>query len=79
MNSLVSKDEPLRDSMVHVGYLILKCLERAKDGRLALTELAAQLRKHKVDKSRPMTFGLVFLHLAGLVEFKAPYVYRVNP
>lgn len=79
MNSLVSKDEPLKDSMVHVGYLILKALEKSSESRLALTELAAQLRKHKVDKSRPMTFALVFLHLAGLVEFKAPYVYRVNP
>ena len=79
MNTLVSKDEPLRTSMVHVGYLILKKLEKAPDGRLSLTEVAAHLGQHGIKKSRPMIFGLTFLHLSGIVDFKAPYVYKLAP
>lgn len=78
MTSLVSKDEPLKASMVHVGYLILKKLEKTQDGRLSLTEIAAHLAKYGVTKSRPMTFALIFLHLAGIVDFKAPYIYKLT-
>lgn len=77
MISLVSKDEPLKTSMVHVGYLVLKKLESTKEGRLSLTEIAIHLAKHGVTKSRPMTFALIFLHLVGIIDFKAPYVYKL--
>ena len=76
MNTLVSKDEPLKSSMVHVGYLILRKLEKAEDGRLSLTEIAAHLAKHGIKRSRPMVFALIFLHVAGVIEFKAPYIYK---
>mgnify|MGYP006933518148 CR=1 FL=1 len=36
MTSLISKDEPLKSSMVHLGYLILKRLDKAEDGLLGL-------------------------------------------
>jgi hypothetical protein len=38
MNTLVSKDEPLKTSMPYVGYLVLKKLEKTEDGRLSLAE-----------------------------------------
>lgn len=76
MNSLVSKDEPLSTSMVYVGYLVLKRLERAEDGRLSLTEIAKYLADKGIKRSRPMMFALIFLHAAGIIEFKAPYIYR---
>lgn len=78
MHTLVSKDEPLKSSMVHVGYLILKHLEKSKEQRLSLTEVAAHLAKHDVKQSRPMIFALIFLHTAGVVEFTAPYIYKVK-
>jgi hypothetical protein len=77
MSTLVSKDEPLKASMVHVGYLILHKLDRTKDGRLSLTEISNHLSKHGINKTRPMTFALLFLHLAGAIDFKAPYIYRL--
>lgn len=77
MNSIVSKDERLKTSMVHVGYLILKKLERTSDGRLSLSEIAAHLADHGIRRSRPMMFALIFLHSAGIIEFSAPYVYKV--
>lgn len=79
MNTLVSKDESLKTSMPHVGYLVLKKLEKADGGRLSLSDVAQLLTKHGITKSRPMMFGLIFLHLAGLIDFKAPYVYKIAP
>lgn len=76
MNSLVSKDEAMKASMVYVGYIVLKRLEKSRDGRASLTEISTDLAKHGITKSRPMTIGLLFLHLAGAIEFRAPYVYR---
>ncbi len=77
--SLVSKDESPRTSMVHVGYWILKELNSTKDGRISLIDLGGKLRKQGITRARPMNFGLVFLHLAGLIEFRAPYIYKVKP
>jgi hypothetical protein len=78
MNSLVSKDEPLKTSMVHVGYLILKRLEKSKGARLSLTEVAAHLAKYGINQSRPMIFALIFLHSAGVIDFAAPYIYKID-
>lgn len=78
MHTLVSKDEPLKTSMVHVGYLILKRLEKSQDARLSLTELAAHLAKYGIKQSRPMMFALIFLHSAGVIEFTAPYIYKIE-
>ena len=79
MNTLVSKDEPLKTSMPYVGYLVLKKLEKTDDGRLSLAEISHHLTKQGVTKSRPMMFALIFLHLAGLIDFRAPYIYKLAP
>jgi hypothetical protein len=79
MNTLVSKDEPLKTSMPYVGYLVLKKLEKSEEGCLSLTEISSHLTKYGVTKSRPMMFALIFLHLAGLIDFRAPYIYKIAP
>lgn len=78
MHTLVSKDESLRSSMVYVGYLILKQLDKSENGYLPLAEIAKNLAKHEIKQSRAMIFALIFLHSAGAIEFTAPYVYRVG-
>lgn len=79
MNTLVSKDEPLKTSMPYVGYLVLKKLEKTEEGRLSLAEISHHLTKQGVTKSRPMMFALIFLHMAGLIDFRAPYIYKLSP
>ena len=76
--SLVSKDEPLTTSMVHIGYVILKEFESSGEDRLSLTAVTSALKKKKITQYRPIMFALVFLHVAGVVDFKAPYVYRLS-
>ena len=75
--SLVSKDEPLTTSMVHIGYLILKEFERSDDNRLSLTAVTSRLKKKKITQYRSIVFALIFLHVAGAVDFRAPYIYKV--
>ncbi len=64
--------------MVYVGSLILQALENSPEERLPLIEIAKYLRNNGVNKSRPMTFALMLLYLAEVIEFKAPYIYRVT-
>jgi hypothetical protein len=76
MDTLVSKDENAKTSMVYVGALVLKALEKAPDERLSLTAIAKILKSHGINKSRPLTFSLMFLHLADIIEFQPPYIYK---
>lgn len=64
--------------MVYVGALVLKALEKAPNGRLSLTSIAKKLKTHGINKSRPLTFSLMFLHLADIIDFQAPYIYKRN-
>ena len=75
--SLVSKDEPLATSMVHIGYLILKELETTEESRVSLTTITSKLKKKKITQYRPIMFALIFLHTVGAIEFKAPYIYKI--
>ena len=76
---LVSKDEPLRDSMVNVGYEVLRCLEASDQERVSMVDLYQALRKARITDYRSISFGLIFLHTAGAIDFNAPYICRLNP
>jgi hypothetical protein len=75
--SLVSKDESLTTSMVHVGYLILKEFENTDEDRLSLTAITSRLKQKKITQYRPIIFALIFLHVAGVIDFKAPFIYKL--
>lgn len=71
---LVSKDESLKDSMVHVGYHVVRCLEGAEDRRRSLVEVMHYLKGRHINDYRSIQFALLFLHSVGSVEFRAPYL-----
>ena len=75
---IVSKDEDLKLSMPYVGYLILKALRAAEGQELSFIDAMKVLRKAGVTQSRAISFGLVFLHTLGSVEFSAPYLRLVS-
>lgn len=75
--SLVSKDESLTTSMAHIGYLILKEFENLDEDRLSLTAITSRLKQKKITHYRPIMFALIFLHVAGAIDFKAPYIYKL--
>jgi len=73
MNTLVSKDEPLKTSLVNVGSLVLKELGKAEKKRLTLPALFKALEKRDVTAYRPVIFGLIFLDSIRAIEFEAPF------
>lgn len=75
--SLVSKDESLATSMVHIGYIVLQELEASGQSRMSLASVMHALKKKKIVQYRPIMFALLFLHLVGAIDFDAPYIYRV--
>ncbi len=75
--SLVSKDELLTTSMAHVGYLVLKEFENTDEDRLSLTAITSRLKRKKITQYRPIIFALIFLHVAGAIDFKAPFIYKL--
>jgi len=75
--SLVSKDESLTTSMAHVGYLILKEFENIGEDRVSLTVITSRLKQKKITQYRPIMFALIFLHVAGAIDFRAPYIYKL--
>lgn len=72
---LVSKDEVLHTSMPNVGFHVVRYLEKQPEKRATLGDIAKHLRKHYVQKYRPLLFGLVFLHTIEAISFEAPYFY----
>lgn len=77
---LISKDEPVRTSVVNVGFHILKLLDKKSDGKASLAEISGALKTQGITRYREITFALIFLHMADAIEFAAPYIYlRKSP
>ncbi len=77
MGTLISKDEEIKSSVVYLGYLILKALKKEKDDKISIFEVVNALKKNGIVHGRQFMFAMIFLHSLGLIDFKAPYIYRL--
>lgn len=78
MQSLISKDEQIKNSVVYVGYLILKEIKKNKDNKVSIFDLAEMLKKRNVIHYRQIIFALMFLHSCGIIDFREPYIYKIT-
>ncbi len=78
MQSLISKDEQIKTSVVYVGYLILKELKKNKDDKISIFEVSEMLKKRNIMHYRQIMFALMFLHSCGVIDFREPYIYKIN-
>jgi hypothetical protein len=76
MESLISKDEQIKTSVVYVGYLILKELRKNKDEKVSIFDLTEVLKKRNITHYRQIIFALMFLHSCGIIDFREPYIYK---
>lgn len=76
MESLISKDEQIKTSVVYVGYLILKELRKHKDNKVSIFDLTEMLKKREIMHYRQIIFALMFLHSCGIIDFREPYIYK---
>jgi hypothetical protein len=72
---LISKDENIKQSIVYIGYIILKELSLRHDQRISIYDIASHLKKSHVFNSTQLNYSLMFLFAAGIIEFEEPYIY----
>lgn len=75
--ALISKDEEIKSSVVYVGYLVLKALKGKKDDKISIFDISQKLKKHGLVHGRQLMFALMFLYSVGVIDFKAPYIYKL--
>ena len=73
--SLISKDENIKQSVVYMGYLILKEISLHKDKKVSIYDIASALKKQKLLDNTQMIYSLMFLYSTGIIDFQEPYVY----
>ena len=76
MESLISKDEQIKTSVVYVGYLVLKELKKNKDEKISIFDMTDALKKRNITHYRQIIFALMFLHSCGVIDFREPYIYK---
>ena len=76
MESLISKDEQIKTSVVYVGYLILKELKKHSDSKVSIFDVSEMLKKRNIVHYRQIIFALMFLHSCGIIDFREPYIYK---
>ena len=69
---LISKDENIKNSIVYIGYLILKELEKNK--QVSIFNITKMLKKTNNINYRQLTFSLLFLYSSGIINFEGVYV-----
>lgn len=73
--SLISKDEQIRQSIVYIGYLILKELSVRKERKISIYDIADLLKKESLLNGEQLHYSLMFLYAAGIIDFEEPYIY----
>lgn len=69
---LISKDENIKNSIVYIGYLILKELNRNK--QVSIFNITKMLKKTNKINYRQLTFSLLFLYSSGIINFEGVYI-----
>lgn len=73
--SLISKDEDIKNSIVYIGYIILKELSLKKDKKISIYEIATVLKKNNLLISEQFNYSLMFLYSADIIDFVEPYIF----
>lgn len=69
---LISKDENIKNSIVYIGYLILRELE--KNQQVSIFNITKMLKKTNNINYRQLTFSLLFLYSSGIINFEGVYI-----
>ncbi|MCF6350298.1 MAG: hypothetical protein L3J23_04635 [Flavobacteriaceae bacterium] len=73
--SLISKDENIKNSIVYIGYIILKELSLRKDKKMSIYDVASLLKKNDLLNGEQLNYSLMFLYATDIVDFDEPYIF----
>lgn len=75
---LISKDENIKNSIVYIGYIILKELSIKRDKKISIYDVASHLKKIDLLNGEQLNYSLMFLYAADIIDFEEPYIYLVS-
>ena len=73
--SLISKDENIKNSIVYIGYIILKELSLREEKKISIYDIASLLKKHNLLNGEQLNYSLMLLYATDIVDFKEPYIF----
>jgi hypothetical protein len=73
--TLISKDEKIKNSIVYLGYLVLKELSVRSDKKISIYDVSNILKKNNVLNSNQLIYSLMFLYSTDIIDFNEPYIY----
>lgn len=73
--SLISKDENIKNSIVYIGYIILKELSLRKERKISIYDISSLLKKENLLNGEQLNYSLMFLYAADIVDFQEPYIF----
>lgn len=78
MDELICREEKVKTSNVYLGYLILRMIKKNKENKITIYDVVDDFKRHnKIVHYRQVLFSLLFLYSCGLINFSAPYIYKV--
>lgn len=73
---LISKDEKIENSIVYIGYLILKAIKNKK--KVSIFNVTDTLKKTKNINYRQLVFSLLLLYSIGIIKIEGIYILNEN-
>lgn len=76
-NSIISPEQLPKQTTVYLGFVLLRELSRHE--KLSIFQMYSIIRKKaKIFNYGAVISALVFLYSLGLIDFNAPYIYRLK-
>jgi hypothetical protein len=73
--SLISKDENIKNSIVYIGYIVLKEISLREEKKISIYDIASLLKKENLLNGEQLNYSLMFLYAADIVDFQEPYIF----
>lgn len=67
---MVASSNELKSSVMYIGYLILKEVQKQDKGTISIYDVSKALKRAGIFSSRQLILGLSFLYSVGIVDFE---------
>lgn len=71
----MAKSNVLQSSVMYIGYLILKEIQKHENGKVSIYDVSKALKKNGIFSSRQVILGLSFLYSVNIVDFEEAIIW----
>ncbi|MDD6467029.1 MAG: hypothetical protein PUF50_02485 [Erysipelotrichaceae bacterium] len=72
---MMAKSNVLQSSVMYIGYLILKEIQKHENGKVSIYDVSKALKKNGIFSSRQVILGLSFLYSVNIVDFEEAIIW----